>query len=484
MKKLGIVLASLMVLTQFVSAAPKEVKIKYGKNIYYSGEAEKKDLPSGAGALYLNVKSGGKDSAAEIVNGLFRGNIIDDGTVRMTLATGDVAVMEGRFIFVAPEDKAAESFELVLERGTIKVGGETYTVPTNISFLVAPDEFLGVSYRTNDTFYTEMRRKGSSVITYGQVRSAGSDFGAQIAKVDSLRVGGDMYYPLSNGLWRNKLNKTDYIDARKNDDNTFSPVAIHRVNPFDGGVVDSDSPGSIYDDQLYTGTINYPDNSKFEGTFHYQITVDVRYVDGTFTSNEVTDTWKEGLNLTEIERARLRKIERIKNEIATMVAQADTTSDAFVGRRYIAIKEADQSEYGGKQAWILTLDYLDYTSKSKGTYTQNQKLIYAVDPATQGLGDILYSQNVAFGSGAPFTYVDAQSKIYIWEGAVPQNYEAFYEILTGYDIAFRSERPGNVRYFLTDEATDSLTKEICKKVGVQYISKADADLAVAESKNL
>ena len=484
MKKLGIVLAGLMVLTQFVSAAPKEVKVKYGKNIYYSGEAEKKDLPAGAGALYLTVKVGGKDTPTEIVNGIFRGNIIDDGTVRMTLTTGDVAVMEGRFIFVAPEDKAADSFELVLERGVIKVGGETYTVPTNISFLVAPDEFLGVSYRTNDTFYTEMRRKGSSAVTYGMVRSAGSDFGAQIAKVDSLRVGGDMYYPLANGLWRNKLNKTDYIDARKNDDNTFVPVSIHRVNPFDGGVVDSDTPGSIYEDQLYTGTINYPDNSKFEGTFHYQIIVDVRYVDGTFTGNDVVDTWKEGLNLTEIERARLRKIERIKTEIATMVAQADTTSDAFVGRRYIAIKEADQSEYGGKQAWILTLDYIDYTSKTKGTCTQNQKLIYAVDPSTHGLGEVLYSQKVAFGSGTPINYVDAQSKIYIWQGDVPQNYEAFYEILTGYDIAFRSDRPGNIRYFLDDEASDSLTKEICKKVGAPYVTKADADLAVAESMNL
>ena len=481
MKKIGIVLAGLLVLTQLLNAAPKETKIKYGKNFYFSGEAMAK-APSGAGAIYMNPKSS-KDNPTEIINGLFRGNIIDDGTVRMTLSTGDVAVMEGRFIYIVPDSKA-ETLELVFERGVIKVSGETYTVPTNISFLVSPDEFLGVSFRTNDTFYTTMRKKGSNVVTYGLVRSAGSDFGAQIAKVDSLRVGGDLYFPLSNGLWRSKLNKTDYIDARKNDDNTFTPVSIHRVNPFDGGVVDSDSPGSIYEDQLYTGTINYPDNSKYEGTFHYQITVDVRYVDGTFTSNDVTDTWKEGLNLTDIDRARLRKVERIKNEIATMVAEADTTSDALVGRRYICIKEADQSQYGGKPAWILTLDYIDYTSKAKGTCTQNQKLIYAVDPSTQGLGDILYSPNVAFGSGNPFSYISANSKLYVWQGAVPQNYDAFYEILTGYDIAFRSERPGNVRYFLDDAANDSLTKEICKKIGVPYVTKADADLAVAESMNL
>ncbi|MBO4585927.1 MAG: hypothetical protein J5675_04930 [Bacteroidales bacterium] len=480
MKKFGIVLAGLVALSQLMIAAPKETKVKYGKNIYFSGEVDK-NIPAGAGALYLKVN---KDSTPEVINGIFRDNIIDDGTVRMTLANGDVAIMEGRFIFVAPLDKEATTFELIFERGTIKVGGETYTVPTNVSFLVAPDEFLGISYRTNDTFYTTMRKKGSNAVAYGLVRSSGSDFGAQIAKVDSLRVGGDMYYPLADGLWRNWLNKTDYIDARKNDDNTFSPVAIHRVNPFDGGVVDSDSPGSIYDDQLYTGTIKYPDNSKFEGTFHYQITVDVRYVDGTFTGNDVVDTWKEGLNLTEIERARLRKIERIRQEIATMVAQADTTADTFVGRRYINIKEADQSEYGGKQAWILTLDYIDFTTKTKGGITLNQKLIYAVDPDTQSLGEVLFAKDVPLGSGDAFNYIENHGKIYLWLGDVPMNYDAFFEILSGYDIALRSEKPGNTRYFRDDPANDTLTKEICKKLGVPYITKAEADLAVAESLNL
>ena len=478
MKKLGIVLAGLLAISQLMIAAPKETKVKYGKNIYYSGEVDK-NLPAGSGALYLKVN---KDSTPEIINGIFRDNIIDDGSVRMTLTSGDVAVMEGRFIFVAPTDKDAMTFELILERGEIKVGGETYSVPTNISFLVSPDEFLGVSYRTNDSFYTTMRKKGSSAVTYGLVRSAGSDFGAQIAKIDSLRVGGDMYYPLANGLWRNKLNKTDYIDARKNEDNTFTPVSIHRVNPFDGGVVDSDTPGSIYEDQLYTGTINYPDNSKFEGTFHYQITVDVRYVDGTFTGNDVVDTWKEGLNLTEIERERLRKIERIKNEIATLVANADTTSATFAGRRYISLKDADHITYQNKPAWIFHLDYIDFATNTTGSILMDKVLIYAEDNGN--LGEILYNQEAAVGSGDPVTYIENLGKIYIWQGAVPTNYEGFYEIMSGYDIALRSEKNTGVRYFLYDEANDTLTKEVCKKIGVQYISKAEANLATAESLNL
>jgi len=477
MKKLGIVLAGLVALSQLMIAAPKETKVKYGKNIYYSGEVDK-NLPAGAGALYLKVN---KDNA-EIINGIFRDNIIDDGTVRMTLSNGDMAIMEGRFIFVAPVDKDASAFELILERGEIKVGGETYTVPTNISFLVSPDEFLGVSYRTNDTFYTTMRKKGSSAITYGMVRSAGSDFGAQIAKIDSLRVGGDMYYPLSNGLWRNKLNKTDYIDARKNDNNTFTPVAIHRVNPFDGGVVDSDTPGSIYADQLYTGTIKYPDNTMYEGTFHYQITVDVRYEDGTFTGKDFTDTWKQGLNLTEIERERLRKIERIKNEIANLVANADTTSATFSGRRYISIKDADHITYQNKPAWIFHLDYLDFATNTTGSILLDKVLIYAEDSGK--LGEILYNQEAAVGSGDPVKYVENNGKIYVWQGAVPTAYEGFHEIMSGYDIALRSEKNNGVRYFLFDEAADTLTKEICKKIGVPYISKGEANLAVAESMNI
>ena len=478
MKKIGIVLAALVVLPQLMFAAPKEAKVKYGKNIYFSGEAEK-NIPAGPGSLFLKVN---KDSTPEIINGVFRDNIIDDGTVRMTLTNGDVAVMEGRFIFVAPLDKDAMSFELIMERGEIKVGGETYTVPTNISFLVGPDEFLGVSYRTNDTFYTTMRKKGSSAITYGLVRSAGSDFGAQIAKIDSLRVGGDMYYPLSNGLWRNKLNKTDYIDAKKNEDNTFTPVAIHRVNPFDGGVVDSDTPGSIYEDQIYTGTIHYPDNSKFEGTFHYQITVDVRYEDGTFTGNDVVDTWKQGLNLTEIERERLRKIERIKNEIANIVANADTTSATFTGRRYISIKDADHITYQNTPAWIFHLDYIDFATNTTGGILLDKVLIY--EEKDGNLGEILYNQEAAVGSGDPVNYIENLGKIYVWQGAVPTAYEGFHEILSGYDIALRSEKNNGVRYFLNDEAADTLTKEICKKIGVQYISKGEADLATAESKNL
>lgn len=477
MKKLSLVLACLVALSQLMSAAPKETKVKYGKNIYYSGEVDK-NLPAGSGAIYLKV---GKDNP-EIINGVFRDNIIDDGSVRMTLTNGDMAIMEGRFIFVAPVDKDASSFELILERGTIKVGGETYTVPTNISFVVAPDEFLGVSYRTNDSFYTTMRKKGSSVITYGLVRSAGSDFGAQIAKIDSLRVGGEMFYPLSNGLWRNKLNKTDYIDAKRNDNNTFTPVAIHRVNPFDGGVVDSDSPGSIYEDQIYTGTINYPDNTRYEGTFHYQITVDVRYVDGIFTGNNINDTWKQGLNITEVERERIRKAERIKNEIADLVAKADTTSATFTGRRYISIKDADHITYQNKPAWIFHLDYLDFASNTKGGILLDKVLIYAEDNGN--LGEILYNQEAAVGSGDPVTYVESNGKIYVWQGGVPVNYEGFYEIMSGYDIALRSEKNNGVRYFLFDQANDTLTKEICKKIGVQYVSKAEKSLDEAESMNL
>lgn len=480
MKKLGIVFACLLAVAQLSLAAPKDGKVKYGKSLYFSGEVDK-NVPAGAGALYLKLD---KDSSPEIINGIFRDNIIDDGTVRMTLANGDVAIMSGRFLFVPPVEKDAVAFELIMERGEIKVGGETYTVPTNISFVVAPDEFLGVSYRTNDSFYTSMRKKGSPAVTYGQVRSAGSDFGAQIAKVDSLRIGSDMYYPLSGGLWRNKLNKTDYIDYRMNADNTFIPVAIHRVNPFDGGVVDSDTPGSIYEDQLYTGVITYPDNSRFEGTFHYNIIVDVRYVDGTFTGNDVTDTWKEGLNLTEIERERLRKIERIRQEIATMVAQADTTAGTFVGRRYISIKDADQISYQGTPAWIFHLDYIDFTSKSKGGVIGDKVLIRAINQENGGLGEVLYAQDAPVESGEPVSYIENGAKVYIWKGAVPQNYDGFHEILSGYDIALRSEKNNGVRYFLNDEAADTLNKEICKKIGVQYISKAEADLAVAESKNL
>lgn len=480
MKKLGIVLACMLAVAQMAFAAPKDGKVKYGKNIYFSGEVEK-NVPAGAGALYLKVD---KDSSPEVVNGIFRDNIIDDGTVRMTIANGDVAVMEGRFIFVAPVEKDAVAFELILERGTIKVGGETYTVPTNISFVVAPDEFLGVSYRTNDTFYTTMRKKGSNAISYGPVRSAGSDFGAQMAKVDSLRIGADMYYPLSGGLWRNRLNKTDYIDYKLGPDNAFIPVAIHRVNPFDGGVVDSDTPGSIYEDQVYTGVINYPDGSKYEGTFHYNIIVDVRYADGTFTGNNVVDTWKEGLNLTEIERERIRKVERIKNEIATLVAQADTTTGTFTGRRYISIKDADQISYQGTPAWIFHLDYIDFTSKAKGGIITDKTLIYAVNQETGGLGAILYTQDAPVGSGEPVSYIESGAKVYVWKGDVPQNYESFFEILSGYDIALRSEKNTGVRYFLNDDAADTLTKEICKKIGVPYVSKGEENLAIAESMNM
>lgn len=480
MKKLGIVLACVLAIAQLALAAPKDGKVKYGKNIFFSGEVDK-NIPAGAGALYVKLD---KDSSPEIVNGIFRDNIIDDGTVRMTLANGDVAVMEGRFIFVAPVEKDAVAFELILERGNIKVGGETYTVPTNISFVVAPDEFLGVSFRSNDTFYTTMRKKGSSAIAYGPVRSAGSDFGAQLAKIDSLRIGADMYYPLSNGLWRNNLNKTDYIDYKVDDNNNFTPVAIHRVNPFDGGVVDSDTPGSIYEDQLYTGVINYPNNTKFEGTFHYNIIVDVRYVDGTFTGTDVVDTWKEGLNLTEIERERARKIERIRNEIAALVAQADTTAGTFVGRRYISIKDADQINYQGTDAWIFHLDYIDFTSKSKGSVIADKVLIHAINKETGGLGEVLYAQDAPVESGEPVTYIESGAKVYVWKGGVPQNYESFYEILSGYDIALRSEKNNGIRYFLNDAAADTLTKEICKKVGVPYVSKGEENLAVAESLNM
>ena len=480
MKKLGIVFACMLAVAQLVFAAPKDGKVKYGKNIYFSGEVEK-NIPAGAGALYVRLD---KDSSPEIVNGIFRDNIIDDGTVRMTIANGDVAIMEGRFIFVPPVEKDAVTFELILERGSIKVGNETFTVPTNISFVVAPDEFLGVSFRTNDTFYTTVRKKGSPAISYGPVRSAGSDFGAQLAKVDSLRIGADMYYPLPNGLWRNRLNKTDYIDYKANPDNTFSPVAIHRVNPFDGGVVDSNTPGSIYEDQLYTGVINYPDNSKYEGTFHYNIIVDVRYVDGTFTGNDVVDTWKEGLNLTEIERERVRKAERIRNEIAALVAQADTTAGTFVGRRYISIKDADQINYQGTDAWIFHLDYIDFATKSKGGVIADKVLIHAINKETGGLGEILYAQDAPAESGEPVNYIESGAKVYVWKGEVPQNYEGFHEILSGYDIALRSERNNGVRYFLNDTASDTFTKEICKKIGVPYVSKSEENLAVAESLNL
>ena len=358
MKRIGFILLAMLTLSQAAFAAPKDGKVKYGKNIYFAGEVDK-NIPAGAGALYLKVN---KDSSPEIINGIFRDNIIDDGSVRMTLANGDVAIMEGRFLFVAPLEKDAMAFELILERGVIKVAGETYTVPTNISFTVAPDEFLGISYRSQDSFYTTMRKKGVPGVSYGLVRAPGSDFGAQISKVDSLHINGEMYYPQANGLWRKWLNKTDYIDSKRDAAGIFTPVAIHRVNPFDGGVVDSDTPGSIYEDQLYTGKIVYPDASKYEGTFHYQITVDVRYVDGTFTGNDVVDTWKEGLNLTEIERERQRKIERIRQEIAALVAQADTTAGTFVGRTYVGIKDADQISYQGTPAWIMHLDYVNFTS--------------------------------------------------------------------------------------------------------------------------
>ena len=194
MKRIGILLLALLTLSQAAFAAPKEGKVKYGKNIFFSGEVDK-NIPSGAGALYLKID---KDSSPEIINGIFRDNIIDDGTVRMTLANGDVAVIDGRFIFVAPLEKDATSFELILERGEIKVAGETYTVPTNISFTVAPDEFLGISYRSQDSFYTTMRKKGVPGLSYGLVRAPGSDFGAQISKIDSLRINGDMYYPQAN----------------------------------------------------------------------------------------------------------------------------------------------------------------------------------------------------------------------------------------------------------------------------------------------
>lgn len=477
MKRIGFILLAMLTLSQAAFAAPKDGKVKYGKNIYFSGEVDK-NIPAGAGALYLKVN---KDSSPEIINGVFRDNIIDDGSVRMTLANGDVAIMEGRFLFVAPLEKDAMAFELILERGVIKVAGETYTVPTNISFTVAPDEFLGISYRSQDSFYTTMRKKGVPGVSYGLVRAPGSDFGAQISKVDSLHINGEMYYPQANGLWRKWLNKTDYIDSKRDAAGIFTPVAIHRVNPFDGGVVDSDTPGSIYEDQLYTGKIVYPDASKYEGTFHYQITVDVRYVDGTFTGNDVVDTWKEGLNLTEIERERQRKIERIRQEIAALVAQADTTAGTFVGRTYVGIKDADQISYQGTPAWIMHLDYVNFTSKTKAVMSTDKVLIYAINQETGGLGEILYNQDPS--EGASVNYIENLGKIYIWEGAVPQNWEGFAEVLSGYDIALRSER-SNTRYVLFDEANDTLTKEVCRKVGVPYVSKAEEDLATAEALKL
>ena len=479
MKKLGIVLAALMAFSMLMSAAPKETKVKYGKNIYYSGEVDK-DLPTGAGAIYLKS---GKNASAEVVKGTFHGNIIDDGEARIRLTNGEFALLEGRFIFLAPADKDASSFVLILERGTIIVGDDSFSVPTNISFLVAPDEFLGISYRSNDTFYSCMRKKGSADLTYGPVRNAGSDYGARIEKVDSLRIKGDMYYPLEDGLWRKWISKTDYIDSRMNPDNSFTPVSIHRVNPYDQGAVDSDMPGSIYEDHIYTGTIKYPDNSSYEGTFRYRIIVDVRYLDGTFTGNDVVDTWKEGLNLTEIERARQRKIERIKKEISELVSQADTTVGTFAGRRYIAIKDADQISYQGVPAWIFHLDYIDFKSKASASLVAEKTLIYAVN-ADGGLGDILYTQDVPYASGDAASYIEKQGKIYIWKGDVPENYESFYEILSGYDIALRSDKNYGVRYFLNNDAEDTLAKEICKKIGVPYVSKADENLAIAESLNL
>ena len=64
------------------------------------------------------------------------------------------------------------------------------------------------------------------------------------------------------------------------------------------------------------------------------------------------------------------------------------------------------------------------------------------------------------------------------------NYDGFYEILSGYDIALRSEKNNGIRYFLNDEAADTLTKEICKKIGVPYVTKSEENLAIAESMNL
>ena len=53
---------------------------------------------------------------------------------------------------------------------------------------------------------------------------------------------------------------------------------------------------------------------------------------------------------------------------------------------------------------------------------------------------------------------------------------------------FRSFHAGNTSresdWAYPCEANDSLTKEVCRKVGVPYVSKAEENLATAESKNL
>ena len=129
----------------------------------------------------------------------------------------------------------------------------------------------------------------------------------------------------------------------------------------------------------------------------------------------------------------------------------------------------------------MHLDYVTFTSKTKAVLSTDKVLIYSINQETGGLGEILYNQDPA--EGLTVNYIENQGKIYIWEGAVPQNWESFAEILSGYDIALRSER-NNTRYVLFDEANDSLTKEVCRKVGVPYVSKAEEGLAQAEALNL
>ena len=129
----------------------------------------------------------------------------------------------------------------------------------------------------------------------------------------------------------------------------------------------------------------------------------------------------------------------------------------------------------------MHLDYVNFTSKTKALLSSDKVLIYAINQETGGLGEILYNQDPS--EGASVNYIENLGKIYIWEGAVPQNWEGFAEVLSGYDIALRSER-SNTRYVLFDEANDSLTKEVCRKVGVPYVSKAEENLATAEALKL
>ena len=471
MKRIAFVLCLLVSAIQVSFAAPKESKVKYGKFIVFEGEAEK-NTPLGEGALFFRS---GKDINFEIVNGVFRDNLITDATISLALKDGETAYFQGSFIFFVPADKEAQYIDLLMESGKIKVSGETFDVPSRIAFKAEIDAEGSFVLESEDSFYTTMVRKGVPGVAYGKVEEPGSLHGARFARTDSLAVGGKMYYPLENGLWRNFLSSTDYQDNKRSEDNVFTPVSIHRVNPEDGGVFEYTVPA---EGDILSGTAVFPDGSYYAGTFTFTPSAEVEYIDGTLVNGALQDHWKDGINLSQLERERVMEAVQMQIEVGKLIAGADDVKESLDNTVFYRIKGVDQVTYQGAPAWFVQTEYLLFAPGAACEFSSDKVLLFSVTE-DGNIGEVLYNQELVPGAGNQFSYVAKDGKIYIWQGEIPASPAAFADILISYGPSIRSNGTGS-QYVLYDSNVQTIKKAACKKLDLPYVEPVVEEEKVEE----